>query len=83
MLFAPLEPVVEDCTDVCFYAMTYSYGELLCQMQAAQLSLWSNQWSQVFDFAALSGCKWNSSELNWKLMAPLAQLTARMGAGRD
>lgn len=64
--------------------MTYWYEELLTQLKLADMSPWTNKWNEVFDFTAHRTAddgtpNWrNSSNLNWKLIAPLGEVTEKM-----
>ena len=56
------QPVIESSTGMRFGCFQYSYPEMPGQFQAAGLSVFNNNWSNVHDFTPVSG------ETNWGLL---------------
>ena len=84
MLYSQTAPVVESCSNVQFYTMTYWYEDLLSQMQSALTSPWANKWTEVYDFTASTQIRadvpnWSVlSTLNWALLPPLLEVNEKI-----
>jgi len=65
MLYTQSDPVVESCTNITFFAPTYSYPELYLHMRKAKVSIWENLWSSVYDFTPDK--KADDGKPNWSL----------------
>ena len=50
MLYSQTDPVIESSSGMQFWCLQYAYRELSEQMQAADLSIWNNKWSDIYDF---------------------------------
>ena len=50
MLYSQTDPVIESSSGMQFWCLQYAYRELAEQMQAADLSIWNNKWSDIYDF---------------------------------
>ena len=78
MLCSPNPPIIESCSEVHFVPMTYSYNELLSQMQRAELSPWQNQWNDCIvkimrqSLVGQAKANWDIlPELQWNFVPPL------------
>ena len=89
MLYSQTAPVVESCSNVQFYTMTYWYEDLLSQMQSALTSPWANKWTEVYDFTASTQIRadvpnWSVlSTLNWSLLPPLQEVNEKIQKVRE
>ena len=89
MLYTHTEPVVEACTGIEFSTMTYWYEELLPQIQACNLSPWTNKWEAIYDFTAHKTSESGvpnftvSPELNWRMMAPLGEISEKVNKVKE
>ena len=50
MLFSITDPIIESSTRITFIPFIYKYQTLAQQMESAKLSVWNNNWSEVYDF---------------------------------
>eukprot|EP01083_Nonionella_stella_P087920 244796_1 len=55
LLYAQTEPVIENTKNIRFGCFQYAYFALRGQFDSANLSVWSNVWSQIFDFTKEEG----------------------------
>ena len=49
-LYAQTEPVIESSSGITIMPHQYVYDEFFDQMRQAQLSIWNNKYTEVFDF---------------------------------
>ena len=42
--------MIESSTKIIFYAATYTYPEFFLHMKQAGMSIWTNKWTDVYDF---------------------------------
>ena len=61
MLFSITDPIIESCSDINFITFNYGYPLLKQQISSAGLSLWNNNWTELYDFTP------SSSKLNYSL----------------
>ncbi|CAN0084102.1 unnamed protein product, partial [Laminaria digitata] len=54
-LFSATQPVIESSVDLRFACYTLDYFSLAGQFAAANLSVWNNKWSQIFNFTGGEG----------------------------
>ena len=60
-LYTQTEPVIEASEKITFVPHQYVYPEMFQQMKEANLSLWNNKYSEVFDFSPAANGKPNYS----------------------
>ena len=57
--------MVEKSSNITFHAPTYTYPQLFSHLKAAKLSLWTNKWTDVYDFTP--GFSAESGKPNYKV----------------
>ena len=50
MCYSQTDPVIESSSNITFYCPTYTYPELFSHMRSAKISLWTNKWTDIYDF---------------------------------
>ena len=54
MLYSQTAPVIESCKNLTFLTNQYSYQGLFEHMKFADLCIWNNKWSDIYNFT--EGC---------------------------